>query len=39
LTFYEDHLTLQISDNGIGFDKKTIKHGLGLQSMEERVKE
>lgn len=39
LTFYKDHLTLQISDNGVGFDKKTIRHGLGLQSMEERAKE
>ena len=39
LTFYSDHFTLQISDNGIGFNKLSIKQGLGLQSMEERVKE
>lgn len=39
LTYGEDHVTLQISDNGIGFNKATIKQGLGLHSMEERVKE
>jgi NarL family two-component system sensor histidine kinase LiaS len=39
LTYGDDHITLQISDNGIGFNKTTIKQGLGLHSMEERVKE
>ncbi len=39
LTFEADHLTLQISDNGVGFDKNLVKQGLGLHSMEERVKE
>ena len=39
LTFADDHLTLQISDNGFGFDKISNKQGLGLHSMEERVKE
>ena len=39
LTFESDHIALQINDNGIGFDKKLIKQGLGLHSMEERVKE
>ncbi len=39
LTFGTDQLTLQISDNGIGFDKTSGKQGLGLHSMEERVKE
>ncbi len=39
LTFGTDLLTLQISDNGIGFDKASIKQGLGLHSMEERVRE
>lgn len=39
LTFTSDHLTLQISDNGIGFNKALVKQGLGLHSMEERVKE
>ncbi len=39
LTFGSDHITLQISDNGIGFNKSSIKQGLGLHSMEERVKE
>ncbi len=41
LTFESDHLTLQINDNGIGFDSALVKHnhGLGLHSMEERVKE
>jgi len=39
LTFSPDHFTLQISDNGIGFNKSSVKQGLGLHSMEERVKE
>jgi NarL family two-component system sensor histidine kinase LiaS len=39
LTFGTDHLMLQISDNGIGFNKASVKQGLGLHSMEERVKE
>ncbi|RJQ41191.1 MAG: HAMP domain-containing protein [Anaerolineaceae bacterium] len=39
LTFGTDHLMLQISDNGIGFNKVSVKQGLGLHSMEERVKE
>ena len=39
LTFSSDHFTLQISDNGIGFNRSSVKQGLGLHSMEERVKE
>ena len=39
LTFSPDHFTLQISDNGIGFNRSSTKQGLGLHSMEERVRE
>lgn len=34
----ETHIYMDISDNGIGFDKKALKSaGLGLQHMEERI--
>jgi NarL family two-component system sensor histidine kinase LiaS len=39
LAFENNHLTLQINDNGVGFEKDKVKQGLGLHSMEERVKE
>lgn len=29
-------LTLDINDNGVGFDPQTVKKGLGLQGIEER---
>jgi signal transduction histidine kinase len=33
----DDRIELVIEDNGIGFDMKTIKKGLGLGSMRERA--
>lgn len=35
---FEDHLSLQVKDDGIGFAKSAIKNeGLGLKHMEERI--
>ena len=38
LSFAENGLTLQISDNGKGFDPAQVNDGLGLISMRERAK-
>ncbi|WP_233588585.1 tetratricopeptide repeat protein [Flavobacterium sp. LS1P28] len=35
----EDHLILKISDNGVGFNIKTAKKGIGLQNILFRTKE
>ncbi|WP_234423154.1 tetratricopeptide repeat-containing sensor histidine kinase [Flavobacterium sp. RSP49] len=35
----EDHLILKISDNGVGFNIKTAKKGIGLQNILFRAKE
>ena len=32
-----DHVTLMIKDNGIGYDAERIKKGIGLDSMKERL--
>lgn len=32
------HLTITISDNGIGFDPETAKHGMGMQNIQYRMK-
>lgn len=37
LYYLKDHLHLYYSDNGKGFDVKTIKKGVGLDSMRSRV--
>jgi signal transduction histidine kinase len=35
---FEDNVcTIQIKDNGKGFDTSTQKHGLGLWNMQERA--
>ncbi len=39
LDFQPDGVQLQISDNGSGFDMESVKKGLGLRSISERVAE
>jgi len=39
LEYATEFLKLQVSDNGIGYDPDTVKKGLGLRSMSERVAE
>lgn len=34
----KDKITLTIRDNGIGFEQEKIKQGIGLASMQERIK-
>ncbi|HVU94215.1 MAG TPA: sensor histidine kinase [Puia sp.] len=34
----DEQLRLQITDNGVGFDPKTIRHGLGLDGICRRAK-
>jgi len=38
LSVRERLLTITIEDNGVGFDRATIREGVGLQSLESRVK-
>ncbi len=38
LTEADDELCLLVSDSGVGFDVQGSKRGLGLVSMEERVR-
>ena len=38
VTKFDDHVSLFISDDGIGFDPKQLVAGSGLRNMEERVK-
>jgi signal transduction histidine kinase len=33
----ENKLCLSITDNGIGFDTKAIKQGIGIQNMQQRI--
>jgi signal transduction histidine kinase len=33
----EKYVTLTVSDDGRGFDKKAVKKGLGLKSIQDRV--
>lgn len=35
----ESNLIISIQDNGIGFNRKIIKNGIGLQNMQKRVEE
>ncbi|HSD15476.1 MAG TPA: ATP-binding protein [Flavobacterium sp.] len=35
----EGHLTISVTDDGIGFDPKTIKPGIGHKNMQERATE
>ena len=37
LTGHQNHLTIMAEDNGIGFDEKTIKKGIGLNNIKTRV--
>ena len=37
LTGHQNHLTIMAEDNGIGFDEKTIKRGIGLNNIKRRV--
>lgn len=39
VTYKNDGLSLQIKDNGIGFDMETVREGSGLQNMLSRAKE
>jgi NarL family two-component system sensor histidine kinase LiaS len=39
LDYQPDFIRLQISDNGSGFDMESVKKGLGLRSIAERVAE
>jgi len=34
-----EHISLKITDDGIGFDVNTKKRGIGLQNMQSRVNE
>ena len=34
----DDHLVLEIKDDGIGFDLNATKQGIGLQNIQERAK-
>ncbi len=38
-TGYIDHLTISLTDNGIGFDPEKQKTGNGLQNIKQRAKE
>ena len=33
----QDHLSFEVTDNGIGFDTTTTSYGTGLQGMADRV--
>ncbi|MBK6938491.1 MAG: hypothetical protein IPH18_17785 [Chitinophagaceae bacterium] len=35
---YDDKITLQIIDDGVGFDPATVKKGIGLENMNRRAK-
>ena len=37
LTGHQNHLTIMAEDNGIGFDEKKIKKGIGLNNIERRI--
>lgn len=37
ISVFEDRVQLQLSDNGQGFDEKTVKKGLGLDNIHNRV--
>jgi signal transduction histidine kinase len=37
LTYAADAVTLLITDNGRGFDARTTRKGVGLDSMRERI--
>ena len=35
----DEKIKIQISDNGVGFDKDSITQGNGLQNMQKRIEE
>ncbi len=35
----EKYITLQVEDNGVGFDVNSVKKGIGLSNMQERTEE
>ena len=37
LNFHENDLFVTVEDNGVGFDLKTAKNGLGLKNIESRI--
>ncbi len=37
LVYHPDHITLKITDNGVGFDPEKMTEGMGLRSIRERV--
>jgi signal transduction histidine kinase len=36
---FESNLIISIEDNGVGFNKKNSKNGIGLQNMQKRTEE
>ncbi len=38
ILFDDDHLVLEIKDDGVGFDFKATKQGIGLHNIQERAK-
>ena len=38
ILFDDDHLVLEIKDDGVGFDLKATKQGIGLHNIQERAK-
>ena len=37
ISIFNDRVRLQLGDNGLGFDEKTVKKGLGLNNIHNRV--
>lgn len=37
MNFHENELSIAVEDNGVGFDPKTAKNGLGLKNIESRI--
>lgn len=37
MNFHENELFITVEDNGVGFDPKTVKNGIGLKNIESRI--
>jgi len=37
MNFHESELSITVEDNGVGFDPKTAKNGIGLKNIESRI--